>query len=101
MEGFLDKLGDDRAEGGVTRGHEDGPPALVHQAVHRSVESLVYRQRKIQMESTAVWFGSECFYCFAPVLWIRNGFNADPDPDPDPGFWGPKIGKKIYSRKKN
>ncbi len=41
VERFLDKLGDDRAEGGVARGHEDGPPALVHQAVHRSVESLV------------------------------------------------------------
>jgi len=61
VEGFLDKLGDDRAEGGMARGHEDGPPALVHQAVHRSVESLVYRQRTIEMESTAglVWLRME------------------------------------------
>ncbi len=59
MEGFLEELGDDRAEGGVARGHEDGSPALVHQAVHRSVESLVYRQRKLEMGSKAILFDFE------------------------------------------
>jgi hypothetical protein len=76
VEGFLDKLGDDRAEGGVARGHEDGPPALVHQAVHRSVESLVYRQGKIQMGKTQrVWFGSEwkrMFYSDIAVQTCKN-----------------------------
>jgi hypothetical protein len=80
VEGFLDKLGDDRAEGGVAGGHEDWPPALVHQAVHRSVESLVYRQRKIQMESTTglVWLRmvfivvNQCCVSGSGVLMTKN-----------------------------
>jgi hypothetical protein len=76
VEGFLDKLGDDRAEGGVARGHEDGPPALVHQAVHRSVESFVYRQRKT---AGLVWLGMKRKFC-SEISVQPYKMKTDPDP---------------------